>query len=60
VTTTPDTAPTAVADTADATEKGGVANSSGGSPASGNVLTNDTDPDADDTKTCPPRSASAR
>ena len=51
VTTTPDAAPTAVADTADATEKGGVANSSGGSPASGNVLTNDTDPDAGDTKT---------
>ena len=40
------TPPTAVADTADATEKGGVANGSGGSPATGNVLTNDTDPDA--------------
>ena len=51
VTTTPNTAPTAVADTADATEKGGIANGSGGSPASGNVLTNDTDPDAGDTKT---------
>ena len=51
VTTTPNTAPTAVADTADATEKGGVANGSGGSPATGNVLTNDTDPDAGDTKT---------
>ena len=51
VTTTPDTAPTAVADTADATEKGGIANSSGGSPATGNVLTNDTDPDLGDTKT---------
>jgi VCBS repeat-containing protein len=51
VTTTPDTAPTAVADTADATEKGGVANGSGGSPATGNVLANDTDPDAGDTKT---------
>ena len=51
VTTTPDTAPTAVADTANATEKGGIANGSGGSPASGNVLTNDTDPDAGDTKT---------
>ena len=51
VTTTPDAAPTAVADTADATEKGGIANGSGGSPASGNVLTNDTDPDAGDTKT---------
>ena len=47
----PNTAPTAVADTANATEKGGVANGSGGSPASGNVLTNDTDPDAGDTKT---------
>ena len=45
------TAPTAVADTADATEKGGVNNNTGGSPASGNVLTNDTDPDAGDTKT---------
>ena len=45
------TAPTAVADTANATEKGGIANGSGGSPASGNVLTNDTDPDAGDTKT---------
>ena len=51
VTTTPNAAPTAVADTADATEKGGIANGSGGSPASGNVLTNDTDPDAGDTKT---------
>ena len=45
------TTPTAVADTGDATEKGGVANGSGGLPASGNVLTNDTDPDAGDTKT---------
>lgn len=51
VTTTPNTPPTAVADTADATEKGGVNNSTGGSPASGNVLTNDTDPDTGDTKT---------
>ena len=51
VTTTPNTPPTAVADTADATEKGGIANGSGGSPATGNVLTNDTDPDAGDTKT---------
>ena len=51
MTTTPNTAPTAVADTADATEKGGIANGSGGSPATGNVLTNDTDPDAGDTKT---------
>ncbi|WP_409334744.1 DUF4082 domain-containing protein [Bradyrhizobium neotropicale] len=47
----PNTAPTAVADVADATEKGGIANGSGGSPATGNVLTNDTDPDAGDTKT---------
>ena len=45
------TAPTAVADTGNATEKGGIANGSGGSPATGNVLTNDTDPDAGDTKT---------
>ncbi|NDK50144.1 DUF4082 domain-containing protein, partial [Rhizobium laguerreae] len=45
------TTPTAVADTGDATEKGGVANGSGGVVASGNVLTNDTDPDAGDTKT---------
>ncbi|WP_311043589.1 DUF4082 domain-containing protein [Rhizobium lentis] len=45
------TTPTAVADTGDATEKGGVANGSGGVVASGNVLTNDTDPDSGDTKT---------
>ncbi|MFD1728966.1 DUF4082 domain-containing protein, partial [Rhizobium viscosum] len=45
------TVPTAVADAGDATEKGGVANGSGGVVASGNVLTNDTDPDAGDTKT---------
>ena len=51
VTPTPNTPPTAVADTGDATEKGGIANGSGGSPATGNVLTNDTDPDAGDTKT---------
>jgi len=52
VSTTPgNTTPTAVADTGDATEKGGVANGSGGVVASGNVLTNDTDPDAGDTKT---------
>ncbi len=44
-------APTAVADAASATERGGIANGSGGAPASGNVLTNDTDPDAGDTKT---------
>lgn len=51
VTTTPNTPPTAVADTGDATERGGVNNTTGGSPATGNVLTNDTDPDAGDTKT---------
>jgi len=50
--TTPgNTAPTAVADAGAATEKGGVANGSGGANATGNVLTNDTDPDAGDTKT---------
>ena len=43
--------PTAVADTADATEKGGVNNSTGGSPAIGNVLANDIDPIAGDTLT---------
>ncbi|MDA9544738.1 hypothetical protein ACM43_09230, partial [Bradyrhizobium sp. CCBAU 45321] len=37
--------------TGDATEKGGVSNSVGGTAATGNVLTNDTDPDAGDTKT---------
>jgi VCBS repeat-containing protein len=52
VSTTPgNTGPTAVADTGDATEKGGVANGSGGVAAGGNVLTNDTDPDAGDSKT---------
>ncbi|PWI50942.1 adhesin, partial [Rhizobium phaseoli] len=50
-TNTNNTTPTAVADAGDATEKGGVANGSGGAVASGNVLTNDTDPDAGDTKT---------
>ncbi|MBY5591225.1 DUF4082 domain-containing protein [Rhizobium leguminosarum] len=51
--TTPssNTTPTAVADAGNATEKGGVANGSGGVVASGNVLTNDTDADAGDTKT---------
>ncbi|WP_247369031.1 MULTISPECIES: DUF4082 domain-containing protein [unclassified Bradyrhizobium] len=44
------TPPTAVADAADATEKGGANNSTGGSPAIGNVLTNDIDPDSGDTK----------
>ncbi|MBX5177028.1 DUF4082 domain-containing protein [Rhizobium lentis] len=51
VSTSGNTTPTAVADTGDATEKGGVANGSGGVAASGNVLTNDTDPDTGDTKT---------
>ncbi|WP_247372018.1 DUF4082 domain-containing protein [Bradyrhizobium sp. 18] len=45
------TPPTAIADGADATEKGGVNNSTGGSPATGNALANDTDPDPGDTKT---------
>ena len=45
------TVPTVIADTGDATEKGCVANGTGGSPATGNVLTNDTDPDAGDSKT---------
>ncbi|WP_310390326.1 N,N-dimethylformamidase beta subunit family domain-containing protein, partial [Rhizobium sp. 1399] len=51
VSTPGNTTPTAVADTGDATEKGGIANGSGGVVASGNVLTNDTDPDGGDTKT---------
>jgi VCBS repeat-containing protein len=52
VAATPNAAPTAVADAAQATEKGGVNNSDPASPATGNVLTNDTDPDgASDTKT---------
>ncbi|WP_245428041.1 DUF4082 domain-containing protein [Bradyrhizobium sp. MOS003] len=45
------TPPTAVADAADATEKGGVNNGTGGIAAIGNVLANDIDPDAGDTKT---------
>ena len=49
--TTTNAAPTAVADTANATEKGGIANGSGGSSPTGNVLSNDTDPDVGDTKT---------
>ena len=51
VTSTPNTPPTAVADIGDATEKGGINNGTGGLAATGNVLTNDTDPDAGDTKT---------
>ncbi len=44
-------APTAVADVGDATERGGVNNGTVGVAATGNVLTNDTDPDSGDTKT---------
>jgi T1SS-143 domain-containing protein len=44
-------APVGVADTVIATEAGGVANGTAGLNPSGNVLTNDTDPDAADTKT---------
>ncbi len=44
-------APVAVADTALATEKGGTANGSAGVDPTGNVLSNDTDVDAADTKT---------
>ena len=44
-------APVAVADTASATEAGGVANGSLGVNPSGNVLSNDTDVDMPDTKT---------
>ncbi|MGO8271827.1 putative Ig domain-containing protein, partial [Rhizobium ruizarguesonis] len=46
VSTHGNTPPTAVADVGDANEKGGVANGSGGVVVSGNVLTNDTDPNA--------------
>ncbi|MFN6208521.1 MAG: cadherin domain-containing protein, partial [Planctomycetota bacterium] len=42
--------PTAVADTATAVEAGGVSNGTAGTNPSGNVLTNDTDVDAGDTK----------
>ncbi len=41
-------APTAVADTAIALEAGGIANGTSGTSPSGNVLTNDTDPDVGD------------
>lgn len=44
------TAPTAVNDVATATEAGGVDNGTPGTNATGNVLTNDTDPNAGDTK----------
>ena len=43
-------APTAVADTASATEAGGTNNGTAGVNPTGNVLANDTDPDAGDTK----------
>jgi VCBS repeat-containing protein len=43
--------PIAVADTATAVEAGGIANASAGTNPTGNVLTNDTDVDAGDTKT---------
>ncbi|WP_124962391.1 Ig-like domain-containing protein, partial [Sulfurisoma sediminicola] len=43
-------APVAVADTATAVEAGGVANGTAGTNPSGNVLSNDTDVDAGDTK----------
>ena len=43
--------PVAVADTASATEAGGILNGTAGSNPSGNVLTNDTDPDTGDTMT---------
>ena len=44
-------APVAVADTATAVEAGGVANGTAGTNPTGNVLTNDTDVDAGDSKT---------
>jgi len=43
-------APTALDDAGTAEEKGGTANASGGSPANGNVLDNDGDVDAGDTR----------
>ncbi len=51
VNVTGDHAPVGVADTATATEAGGTANGTAGSNPTGNVLTNDTDVDASDTKT---------
>ncbi|MCR6633049.1 MAG: VCBS domain-containing protein [Magnetospirillum sp.] len=44
-------APVAANDSGSATEAGGIANGTAGSNATGNVLTNDTDPDAGATKT---------
>ena len=46
-------APVAVADVSTAVEAGGVANATGGADAMGNVLANDTDVDAGDTKAVP-------
>jgi VCBS repeat-containing protein len=46
-----DDAPVAASDTATAVEAGGVANGTSGTNPSGNVLANDTDVDAGDTKT---------
>ncbi len=43
-------APTAVGDSATAVEAGGVSNGTAGSNPTGNVLTNDTDPDVGDTR----------
>jgi VCBS repeat-containing protein len=43
--------PTAVADSNTAVEAGGLANGTAGTNPTGNVLTNDTDPDTGDTKT---------
>ncbi|MGX1362261.1 VCBS domain-containing protein [Bradyrhizobium elkanii] len=45
-----DDAPVAVVDVASATEAGGVSNGTAGTNPTGNVLTNDTDVDASDTK----------
>ena len=44
-------APVAVVDTASATEAGGTTNGTAGTNPTGNVLTNDTDVDTDDTRT---------
>ncbi|MFN9913852.1 MAG: hypothetical protein ACK53L_14765, partial [Pirellulaceae bacterium] len=44
-------APTAVSDSTTAVEAGGVSNGTAGTNPTGNVLTNDTDVDAADTKT---------
>jgi VCBS repeat-containing protein len=52
-------APVAVLDTAAAVEAGGIANAAAGTDPSGNVLTNDTDPDVTDGYTDPKTVASA-